>query len=66
MLRRPKLGDLEGVSLNITKFDEMTVLISRLADIPPSSAKMLDLDDLPAIGEVLNDFLPTSLPDTPT
>ena len=72
-LRRPKLGDLEGVAITIQPKPEKETadfkivlgdaipIISAMARIPPGAAREIDVSD---VGEVISavwDFLPRSL-----
>lgn len=76
-LRRPKLGDLEGVSLvlqpkpagqegtdiKIVLGDAIPV-IAAMARIPPSAARTIDIEDVGEVMKVVWDFLPKSLATT--
>lgn len=55
-LRRPKLKHLKGVDLQHMDGETIILLVSRLADIPPSSVEEIDGADLDAIGEVIGNF----------
>ena len=72
-LRRPKLGDLEGVEISIIpkpeqetaeiklKVGDVIPIVAAMAKIPPSAARSIDGND---VGEVIGavwDFLPKSL-----
>ena len=69
-LIEPTLGMLDGVSLRITSEGELNLdlgairlLMGRMANIPPSSAKNITLKDAirakDVIADFFDDFLPT-------
>jgi len=55
-LRRPKLKHLRGINLDQMTGDSIIELISRLADIPPSSTEDIDGEDIEAVSEVIGGF----------
>ncbi len=57
-LRRPRLKDLKGISMDNITGDLMIELVARLADIPPSAAGEIDAGDFEAIGEAFETFFP--------
>ena len=72
-LRRPKLGDLAGVSLIVqpkgdgqegadvkVSLGDAIPVIAAMARIPPSSARQIDITDAGAVMKVVWDFLPKS------
>lgn len=62
--RRPNLGDLRATD-GLGDSARIVVLVSRLADIPESSAEQIDVVDLEAVGAVVADFfVPTQSPRT--
>jgi len=57
-LRRPRLKDLKGISMDNITGDLMIELVARLAEIPPSAAGEIDAGDFEAIGEAFSAFFP--------
>lgn len=61
-LRRPKLKDLKGISLDNITGDLMIDLVAKLAGIPPTAAGEIDAADFDVIGEAFNVFFPQKMP----
>jgi hypothetical protein len=67
-LRRPKAKHLKGLKVRQgaggteLSMEDMIQLISKLADIPASSADELDMADLQTVGEAIQEMMGESRP----
>lgn len=55
--RKMRVGDLRIFDESKGEQDAMIRLVSRLADLPPSSVEAIALDDWPRVVEKVNGFL---------
>ena len=58
--RRPKAKDFKGISLSDMQFDDVIKLISRMCNVPISTAEELDAEDFMEVQQVIMNFLPTA------
>jgi len=60
-LRKPKMGDLKGLSLNNLGTEQFGILFGRLSEHSTVVFEMLSWEDGFAVAELLGDFLPSTL-----